>query len=148
MTDTPAEFKPLEGSHRIPSFEHAEVRDALRLGVITCLPDTSMEAVARIMVTNHVHAVIVAGLGGVRPWGVVTDRDVLAAATEAPDTLAGSCATSEFVTVAPGERLDAAAQLMQQHDVSHLMVVDRAGDVPIGVLSTLDIAGIVAWGRA
>jgi CBS domain-containing protein len=72
----------------------------------------------------------------------------LAAATEAPDTLAGSCATSEFVTVAPGERLDAAAQLMQQHDVSHLMVVDRAGDVPIGVLSTLDIAGIVAWGRA
>jgi hypothetical protein len=48
MTDTPADLKPLEGSHRTPSFEHAEVRDALRLGVITCLPDTSMEAVARI----------------------------------------------------------------------------------------------------
>lgn len=35
------------------------------------------------MVTNHVHAVIVAGVGGTRPWGVVTDRDVLAAATDA-----------------------------------------------------------------
>jgi CBS domain-containing protein len=148
MTDTPAEFKPLEGSHRTPSFEHAEVRDALRLGVITCLPDTSMEAVARIMVTNHVHAVIVAGVGGTRPWGVVTDRDVMAAATDAADKVAGSCATGEFVTVAPGERLEAAAELMRRHDVSHLMVVDPAGDVPVGVLSTLDIAGIVAWGRA
>jgi CBS domain-containing protein len=50
--------------------------------------------------------------------------------------------------VAPGERLQAAAQLMPRHDVSHLMVVDPAGHVPVGVLSTLDIAGIVAWGRA
>ena len=148
MTDRHPEFEPLEGSQRLPSFEHAEVRDALRLGVITCLPDTSMEEVARIMVTNHVHAVIVAALGGTRPWGVVTDRDVIAAAADAADKLAGSCATGEFVKVAPGERLETAVELMRQHDVSHLMVVDPAGDVPVGVLSTLDIAGIVAWGRA
>lgn len=54
------------------------------------------------------------------------------------DKVAGSCATGEFVTVAPGERLQAAAELMRRHDVSHLMVVDPAGvrrrrqDVAVG----------------
>lgn len=106
-----------------------------------------MEAVARIMVTNNVHAVIVAGLGGAKPWSVVTDRDILTAAPDAADRLAGSCATGKFVSVAPGERLEAAAELMRRHDVSHLMVVDPKLDVPVGILSTLDIAGIVASGR-
>jgi CBS domain-containing protein len=147
MTDTHAGLARLEGSYLTPSFEHARVRDALRLGVITCLPDMPMEAVARIMVTNQVHAVVVAGLGGVKPWGVVTDRDVLAAAPDAADRLAGACASGEFVTVAPGERLEAAAELMRQHDVTHLIVVDPENDAPVGVISTFDIAGIVAWGR-
>jgi CBS domain-containing protein len=123
------------------------VRDALHLGVITCLPDTPMEAVARIMTTNHVHAVVVAGLPGAEPWGVVTDRDVLAVASDAPDRLAGSCVTGELITVDPDERLEVAAELMRQRGVSHLVVVDPDRDMPVGVLSTLDIAGIVAWGR-
>ena len=147
MTDKHALPTPLAGSQLIPSFAHACVRDALHLGVITCLPDTPMEAVARIMTTNHVHAVVVAGLGGARPWGVVTDRDLLAVAPEAADRLAGSCAAGDLVTVAPGERLEVAAELMRRHDVSHLLVVDPERNLPVGVLSTLDIADIVAWGR-
>jgi CBS domain-containing protein len=38
-------------------------------------------------------------------------------------------------------------KLMREHGVSHLMVVDSARGVPVGVLSTLDVAGVVAWGR-
>jgi CBS domain-containing protein len=147
MTDKHGLPTPLPGSQLIPSFAHACVRDALHLGVITCLPDTPMEAVARIMTTNHVHAVVVAGLAGAQPWGVVTDRDLLAVAPEAADRLAGSCATDELVTVAPDERLEDAAELMRRHNVSHLMVVDPERNMPVGVLSTLDIAGTVAWGR-
>jgi CBS domain-containing protein len=147
MTDSHALPTPLPGSPSIPSFAHARVRDALHLGVITCLPDTPMEAVARIMTTNHVHAVVVAGLGGVRPWGVVTDRDLLAVAPEAAGRVAGSCATTDLVTVAPDDPLEVAAERMRDQSVSHLLVVDPELNVPVGMLSTLDIAEIVAWGR-
>jgi CBS domain-containing protein len=147
MTDIRALLQPLEGNYSIPSFEHARVRDAMHLGVITCLPDTPMEAVARIMTANHVHAVVVAGVGDAESWGVVTDRDLLAVARNAADSLAGSCSTRDLVTVAPDEPLVAAAELMRRHDVSHLMVVDPNRHVPLGVISTLDIADTVAWGR-
>jgi CBS domain-containing protein len=35
---------------------------------------------------------------------------------------------------------------MTEHDVSHLIVVSDGR--PVGVISTLDIAGTLAWGRA
>jgi CBS domain-containing protein len=141
------ELSAIEGSYLTPSFEHACVGDAMRTGVITCPADTSMEQVARIMASAHVHAVVVTGLGNGRPWGVVTDRDVLDVAPEAADRLAGSCATTELVTVGPTERLKVAAGLMRTHGVSHLLVVDSERELPLGVMSTLDVAGIVAWGR-
>jgi hypothetical protein len=37
---------------------------------------------------------------------------------------------------------------MQAHSVSHVMVVDPGSNEPLGVVSTLDVAGIVAWGEA
>lgn len=131
----------------MPSLEHASVADAMHLGVISCPPDASMEAVARIMATNQVHAVVISGLAGGPPWGVVTDRDVLAVASAAADRLAGSCATTDPVLVKPSERIEAAVELMKQHRVTHLLVGDPQADHPIGVLSSLDVARIVAWGR-
>jgi CBS domain-containing protein len=133
------------GSFLTPAYEHARVADAMRMGVISCPPDTSMESVARIMATNHVHAVVV--LAGDAPWGVVTDGDLLDVAAEAADRLAGSCASSDPVMVKPSERLSRAVELMEEHGVTHLLVGDPEAGPPIGVLSTLDVAGIVAWGR-
>ena len=137
----------LEGSFLTPSLEHARVADAMRSGVISCPPDTTMEAVARIMATNHVHAVVITGLAGGAPWGVVTDRDLLNVAGEARERLAGSCATEDPVMVKPSQRLDEAVELMRERGLSHLLVGDPGSDHPIGVLSSLDVAGIVAWGR-
>jgi CBS domain-containing protein len=136
-----------EGSYLTPAFEHARVADAMRAGVISCPPDTSMHVVARMMATNHVHAVVVSGLAGRGPWGVVTDRDLLAVAPEASDCLAGSCATPDPVMVKPSESLRVAVGLMREHGVTHLLVGDPESDHPIGVLSSLDVAGIVGWGR-
>jgi CBS domain-containing protein len=141
------ELVAIEGSYLTPSLEHARVSDAMRAGVISCPPDTSMAAVARIMASNHVHAVIVSGLAGGAPWGVVTDSDLLGVASEAADRLAGSCATTDPIMVKPSERLAHAVELMQRHGVTHLLVGDPAAEHPIGVLSTLDVAGIVAWAR-
>jgi CBS domain-containing protein len=49
--------------------------------------------------------------------------------------------------VKPSEPLRAAVELMRRHGVTHLLVGDPKSDHPIGVLSSLDVAGIVAWGR-
>jgi CBS domain-containing protein len=136
------------GSYVTPSMRHARVSDAMRPGVITCPPDSSMRDVARMMVTNHIHAVVVRGVKDGGAWGVVTDRDLLAAALGAEAAQAGDCASEVLVTVAPEEPLEAASELMRAHGVSHVMVVDPERNQPLGVVSTLDIAGIVAWGRA
>ena len=136
-----------QGSYLTPSYERARVEDAMRAGVITCAPDTTLETVARIMAGEHVHAVVVTGLEGDRPWGVISDRDLLASARDARDRPASWCADTEVVTVLPGERLERAVELMQEHGVTHLLVGDPRAGPPIGVLSSLDVAGIVAWGR-
>ena len=148
MHDTGTEGTPQSGSYRIPSFQHARVGDAMRSGVISCPPDSSMREVARIMSTNHVHAVVVRGVAGGGAWGVVTDRDLLKVAPRAEDHDAGSSASEVLVTIAPEEPLEAACELMRAHSVSHVMVVDPRRNEPLGFLSTLDVAGIVAWGQA
>jgi CBS domain-containing protein len=142
-----------QGSYLTPSFEQARVSDAMRAGVLTCPPDTSLKTVARMMATYHIHCVVVRGAdlertGSEEPWGIVSDLDAVAAGADAEDRTAASACATEVVTVSPDETLERAAQLMTEHDVSHLVVVDPATKSPVGVLSTLDIAGVIAWGRA
>lgn len=148
MTATRQTLTPIEGSYLTPSFEHARVADAMHRGVITCSPETSVEEVAQIMATNHVHAVVVSGLADGRAWGVISDVDVLGVAAEAPERLAGTCAGTKLVTIAPEEPLEAAAEIMREHEISHVLVVDPERELPVGIVSTLDIVGVVAWGRA
>jgi CBS domain-containing protein len=77
----------------------------------------------------------------------VTDRDLLGVASTAADRLAGTCATADPVMVKPSTPLTEAIELMEQHQTTHVLVGDPESHHPIGVLSSLDIAGIVAWGR-
>ena len=47
------------------------------------------------------------------------------------------------LAVEPGAALGEAARLMDERRIAHLVVVD--GERPVGVVSTLDIAGAAAW---
>lgn len=128
----------------------ATVAEAMTVGVITCSPETPLREVARIMARHRVHAVFVygAGEGTGNPaeiWGLVSDLDVVAAAwAGVDDRTAGNSAIAPLVTVRSDDRLEHAAQLMAEHGVSHLAVVDEASDGPAGVLSSLDIARVIA----
>jgi CBS domain-containing protein len=120
---------------------------------MTCPPDFPAAVVARTMATHHIHAVIVDGvtrdaLHGERlVWGVVSDMDVVRSARRGTEDLtAADLAASEVVTVEPTLALSEAARLMDEHGTAHLVVVDDGR--PIGVVSSLDVAGVVAWGRA
>jgi CBS domain-containing protein len=141
----------VRGSYLTPAFEHATVADAMRAGVISCPPETPLKSVARMMATNHVHSIVVTRRSAgeeERAWGLVSDIDLVRAAADAEERTAGESCATEVVSVDPEETLPRAAQLMAEQETSHLVVVDQRSKEPVGVLSTLDLAGVIAWGRA
>jgi CBS domain-containing protein len=149
----PMDVTDTSGSYLTPSFEHARVADAMRPRVLTCDPGTLLVTVAKRMATEHVHAIVVLletvdpdGAIEQRPWGVVTDHDVLRSAASIADRTAGEAATGEVLLARPDERLPDVAQRMLEHGTSHAVVVEPRTGRPVGVLSTLDIAGILGWG--
>jgi CBS domain-containing protein len=80
-----------------------------------------------------------------RAWRIVTDIDVVRSFGEDVDRrTVREIAATEFVTVGPHETLERAAQLMAEHEVSHLVVVGRGSGRPVGVISSLDVAAHLA----
>lgn len=146
-------IQPYQGSYLMPAFEKATVADVMRPGVMSCRPDVPAVQVARMMSTHHIHAVVVEGVhfdpvhGEKLVWGVVSDLDLARAAHSGFDDLtAGDLAATEPMTIEPSTSLVEAAQLMDEHATAHLIVV--AGPRPVGMVSTLDLAGALAWARA
>ena len=131
-----------------PSFEEAQVADAMHPGVLTCPPETALRTAARMMAMYRVHAIVVTaadpeGDSPERPWAVLSDLDVAkAAALGHEDATAGGMAQTELLTVGPAETMRRAAHLLSEHELSHLVVVD--GGQPVGVLSTHDLAACLA----
>ena len=137
----------VETPQSYPALQSLLVVDALHPGVISCPVGTSLRTVARMMASYRVHAILVTAHeedplpdGGL--WGIVTDTDLVHAARTANiDRL-----TVEAIAAAPALRvmtsdpLSLAAELMVEHGVSHLIVVERHSSRPFGVLSTLDVA--------
>jgi CBS domain-containing protein len=140
------------GSYLTQSIEHATVADAMHPGILSCEPDATVTEVAKIMATHHVHCVAVVGISHEQPecfvWGIVSDLDLVGAGIEGAGRTARSLASQPVVIVEPGMPLRAAAAEMLKHGVSHVVVADPSDQRPIGVLSTLDVAGVLAWGEA
>ena len=126
------------------------VSDAMTTGLISCTPESSLRAVARLMATHLVHAVYVFDYRAEddedsQLWGLVSDLDLVAAArADIEARTAGDSAVTPLVTVRSDDSLDRAAQLMAENGVSHLAVIDPKTRRPVGVLSSLDIARVVA----
>lgn len=146
-------LQPYRGSYLMPAFERATVADVMRPGVMSCAPDAPLVTVAQTMATHHVHAVVVAGIekdpagGDHVVWGLVSDMDIVRAAeTGIESRTAAEAARTEVVTVDPSTPLEDAARLMNEHRTAHLIVTSDGQ--PAGVVSSLDIAGALAWGRA
>jgi CBS domain-containing protein len=124
--------------------DHIRVRDVMHQGILSCSDDAPLTEAAAIMAKHHVHAVAVTRGDSRRPIGVVSDLDIAAAIASRQEPTVAQAAGTEPLAVSSGERLDRAAQLMAEHGVAHLVVIDAAGGQPIGVLSTLDLAAVYA----
>jgi CBS domain-containing protein len=103
------------------------------------------------MAERSIHCVVVGGVrrtehGGERlTYGIASDLDLMRGLQEpAGARIASDVATTELVTVLPGETLETAARLMTEHDTAHLIVVSPQTGLPVGIVSTLDIARIAA----
>lgn len=121
---------------------HVRVHDVMHQGIIGVTPETPIVAVAEVMASRRVHAVAVQTPGG--PWKIVSALDVVTASVADGEPNAGQIAAMEVLTISADERLDHAAQLMAEHELSHLIVVEPASGHPAGVLSTLDLVGALA----
>jgi len=134
-----------------PTLETLRVADAMHPGLISCSPDAPLRSVARMMATYRVHAILVTAYGAERlpgggVWGVISDTDLLRAAQtgDLDEEASRAIAATPVLTVTTGDELSHAAQLMAEHEISHLVVAEPHTARPIGVLSTLDVARALA----
>ena len=126
--------------------DRTTVRDAMHEGVLSCSADTPLSTVAELMAAQSVHCIVVTGADDLAVWGVISDLDLVAAAgvRDLDAQSAGASAATPALTIHPGDTLQRATQMMTEHAVAHLLVVDDESDKPVGVLSTLDMARVLA----
>jgi len=109
-----------------------------------CTPETGLKEVARLMVEHDCGEIpVVDGQRTMRPVGVVTDRDIVVrCVAEGKNPLeaeAGDVMSSPVVTVTPDMTLEEVADLMEEHQLRRVPVVDEAG-VICGIVAQADIA--------
>ncbi|MDL5205555.1 CBS domain-containing protein [Streptomyces sp. ALI-76-A] len=116
------------------------VSDIMTSAPVTVEPQASVTAVARMMRDQDLGAVLVADGDELR--GLVTDRDlVVRALAEGGDleqtTVADAC-SDDLVTVTPEDDVDHAIELMREHAVRRLPVVESGH--PVGIVALADLA--------
>jgi CBS domain-containing protein len=116
------------------------IKEVMTSDVRACEPNATVVDVAKLMAKEDVGPIPVVEEG--RLVGLVTDRDivvrVIAEGRDPNATTVGEIASRDLVTVSPDEDLDEALQLLAQHQVRRLPVVD--GDRLVGIVAQADIA--------
>lgn len=132
----------------ITGYDRLTVASAMHRGVVTCRPETPLPKLAHMMAGHRIHGVVVWSEAEESDeegtlWGVVSDLDLAGAiAADRVEATAESVTSTRVVTVDQKESLRRAAELMVEYDAAHLVVVKRGR--PVGVISTLDLARVVA----
>jgi CBS domain-containing protein len=129
------------------------VGEAMHPGIVSCHRSATAAEIARAMARSRVHCVAVLSAPAEDPdqpyvWGIVSDLDLLGSAAdpEGPGT-AAELAGQPVVAVTPAMTVQEAAEAMVSNRVSHVVVLDGEQRTPVGVLSTLDVAELVARPR-
>jgi len=116
-----------------------EIREVMTASVVTADPATPVREVAALMRERNVGSIVLVRDG--QPAGIVTDRDlalgVLADGRSAEDH-AIDHASQPVVTGAPGMDVAAACELLVQHGIRRLPIVD--GDRLTGIVTLDDLA--------
>jgi CBS domain-containing protein len=116
-----------------------QVRDLMVPDVVTIEPGTSIVDAARRMIQEEKGPLPI--VEGDRPVAIVTDRDIIAhvvAEGRDPNSVTvDDIATRELVTIGPDQDVDEVRQLMDQHELDRILVVEE--DRLVGIISEADI---------
>ncbi|MFI6034875.1 CBS domain-containing protein [Streptomyces sp. NPDC051315] len=116
------------------------VRDIMTAEPLTVEPQASVTSVARLMRDEDIGAVLVTEDDRLR--GLVSDRDLvvraLAEGGDPEQTTVATVCSDDLFTVGPDEDLDHAVQLMREHAVRRVPVVEEGR--PVGIVSLGDLA--------
>jgi CBS domain-containing protein len=117
-----------------------QIREVMTESVVTAPPDCPVRRVAELMRERNVGSVVLVDGDG-RPVGFLTDRDlaisVLADSRDATDP-AEAHASAPVITADPSMEVRAAADLMVEHGVRRLPIID--GERMVGILTLADLA--------
>ncbi|GHF01936.1 CBS domain-containing protein [Streptomyces griseoluteus] len=116
------------------------VRDIMTSELVTVEPQASVASVARLMRDEDVGTVLVTEEGQLKC--LVSDRDLVVRAfaegVDPDQTTVIEAASEELVTIGPDESVDHAVELMREHAVRRLPVVE--GDEAVGIIALGDLA--------
>lgn len=128
----------------LPRLDLVRVETVMNPTMIACDASATLPMIARIFAEERIHSVIVAGTERARDgerltWGIISDSDLMRALDATGESVtAGVLAGTPPVTVDVQEPLTRVVQLMCEHEVTHLLVVEN--DYPVGIVSALDVA--------
>jgi len=116
------------------------IKEVMTRDVRACEPNATVADAAKVMAQEDVGPVPIVEDG--RLVGIVTDRDivvrVVAEGRDANVTTVKEIASTDLVTVAPGDDLDEALNLLAERQVRRLPVVE--GDRLVGIVAQADVA--------
>jgi CBS domain-containing protein len=115
------------------------VADLMTRPTATCPADAEIRAAAALMRDRDTGDVVVVDHDTVR--GIVTDRDIVVRALadgKGPETPLAEVLSGQVVAVAPDDRIEKVVDLMREHAVRRIPVVD--GGRLAGVISIGDLA--------
>ena len=106
-------------------------------------PDAPVIDAIRLMAEHHVGALLV--MDGSRLAGILSERDyarkVVLQGRSSKDTPVRDIMTAQVITVGPGDSADHCMQVVTDHRIRHLPVLD--GDAVLGVVSIGDLVRAV-----
>ena len=98
---------------------------------VTASPETSVQEIARMMKNRSIGSVVL--VEDKKPFGIVTERDLVwrvVAPGEDPTLLRASDVCSRPVLiVSEDESIEKAIELMKEHGIRRLAVVDEEGEL-------------------
>lgn len=119
-------------------------REVMSENPVCCLPTDTIDVAARLMVTEDIGALpVVVDLATLKLLGIVTDRDLavkaVAEGCDPKSTMVEEVMTYEPVTCQAHDELEHVLELMAEHQVRRVPVVDAEGCL-VGIIAQADIA--------
>ena len=119
------------------------VKDIMTWKPVCCIPDTSLETVAKMMLEHDCGEIpVVESASAPKVIGVITDRDIVGRAVAAGknplELKAGDYMTSPCFTVGPKTAIGDCCSVLEEHRIRRVPVVDEQGYI-VGIVSQADI---------